>query len=105
MCFSSQIDQAMVSIVDKEKMKVVLGQVQDDLKVWWKANAARKIAEASVAAESCAKEMQASNQRVAVVRIDIGSDGKAAKKLQDIMLKHYPEGSFLIVSNDEANDK
>lgn len=100
-----EIDQAMVSMVDKEKMRTALGKVQDALKVWWKANAASKLAEASVTAEGTAKELLAKNQRVAVVRIDIGSDGKAAKKLQDIMVKAHPEGSFLIVSNDEANDK
>ena len=44
-------------------------------------------------------------QNVAVIRIDIGTDGKAAKKLQDILLKHHPDGSFLIVSKDDANDK
>ena len=104
LCFI-QIDQAMVSMVDKEKMRAALGKVQDALKVWWKANAASKLAEASVTAEETAKELLAKNQRVAVVRIDIGSDGKAAKKLQDILVKAYPEGSFLIVSNDEANDK
>jgi hypothetical protein len=95
----------MVSMVDKERMRAALGAVQDALKVWWKANAAKKIAEASVTAESTAKDMLANNQRIAVIRIDIGSDGKAAKKLQDILTKHHPEGSFLIVSNDEPNDK
>jgi alanyl-tRNA synthetase len=100
-----EIDQAMVSMVDKEKMKVVAGVIAESLKVWWKAEAVAKLEGATVTAEATATELLAGGQKVAVVRIDIGSDGKAAKKLQDIMVKAHPEGSFLIVSNDEAGDK
>ena len=51
----------MVSMVDKERMRVVLGEIMDSLKVWWKANAANKLAEATVAAEAAAKNMSVAN--------------------------------------------
>ena len=52
----------MVSMVDKERMRVALGSINDALKVWWKANAANKIAEASLKAEEIANELLANNQ-------------------------------------------
>lgn len=86
-------------------MRSALAEISESLKVWSKANAAQKISDASVFAERAASEALSLGRRLSVCRVDIGSDGKAAKKLQDNMTKIHPEGSFIIISFDEENDR
>ncbi len=40
-----------------------------------------------------------------VVELDFGSDGKAARKIQEIMTGIHPNASVLIISADEDAEK
>ena len=63
------------------------------------------IEEASVKAEQVAAEAKANNQAVVVLAVEIGADGKVAKKIQEQLRAVHPTGSFFLASLDEDNEK
>ena len=56
MCTCLQVDQALVSLVDKEKMRAKQANILEILKVWLKASAAERSAQATEEAKKLATE-------------------------------------------------
>lgn len=59
---STQIDQALVSLVDKEKMRAKQANILEILKAWLKASAAERSQLAAASAEIIATEAKADNK-------------------------------------------
>lgn len=57
-----QIDQALVSLVDKEKMRAKQANILEILKAWLKASAAERSQQAAASAEIIATEAKADNK-------------------------------------------
>lgn len=100
-----EVDQAMVSIVDKDRMRAMLKGIYETLRQYFKANAAQKISAANEQIEVMAAQAVASNQGVVVVHLEIGADGKVAKKIQDKFKGLHPSGSFFLATFDEEVEK
>ena len=100
-----EVDQAVVSLVDKEKMRAKQGVIQETLKAWNKSMAAERTVAASAAAQALATEAKALGKEAVVCMLEFGADGKVAKKIQDTCKAIYPEGSFFIASLDEEGEK
>jgi hypothetical protein len=99
------VDQALVSLVDKELMKEKLNKVFETIKVFNKANLVEKVNSASVRAEEIAQAAKAAAKQLVVCQVDFGSDGKVAKKIHDKLKAAHNEGSFFVISLDEDDDK
>ena len=46
-----------------------------------------------------------SNQEVVVLSLEIGADGKVAKKIQEQLRAIHPTGSFFVASLDDEGEK
>jgi alanyl-tRNA synthetase len=57
-----EVDQAVISLVDKEALRLRLTAIYETIKAYYKVSLARKVAEASVLAEEAAKAAATSNQ-------------------------------------------
>ena len=99
-----EVDQSVVSLVDKQIMRSKLAKILDILKAWTKEEAARKSAEATAQAEVIARNSKESGNPVVVGAFEFGSDGKLAKKLYEKMKSIY-DTSAIIVSLDETEEK
>ena len=56
------MDQALVSLVDKEKMRVKQANILEVLKVWMKSSAAERSGLAAASAEALATQAKADNK-------------------------------------------
>ena len=100
-----EIDQAVISVVDKEDLKSRISVVNDRIKVWYKANLAARVAEASSLCDRITSEALAVGKNVVVMQVDMGGDGKMAKKIHESVRKIHSSASFMLVSVDEEADK
>jgi len=99
------VDQAVVSLVDKEKMRAELAAIAEALKVYNKALSATRVAAALSAIDSIAETAVASSQAFVVEAMDFGADGKVAKKIQDKFRAIHGEGTLLLASMDEEGER
>jgi hypothetical protein len=95
----------VVSLVDKEQMRVKQGVIQETLKAWNKSMAAERTIAATAAAQALATEAHAQGKGAVVCLLEFGADGKVAKKIQDVCKGINTEGSFFIASLDEEGEK
>jgi alanyl-tRNA synthetase len=100
-----ELDQAVISVVDKENIRQRVAGLTEKLKVWFKANLATRVAEATVVCEKVTADALAANKSVVCMQVDFGGDGKLAKKIQEAARKVHVNGSFMILSIDEEADK
>eukprot|EP01041_Mallomonas_annulata_P001725 gene1725-3341_t len=100
-----EVDQTVVSLVDKEKMRSELVGISDSLKVWMKTLAASRTASAMVKIESIANEALSASKSVVIESMEFGGDGKVAKKIQEKYRSIYADGTLFLVSLDEQEDK
>ena len=56
-------------------------------------------------AEQLATSAKESSQEVVVLSLEIGADGKVAKKIQEQLRAIHPTGSFFVASLDDEGDK
>jgi alanyl-tRNA synthetase len=100
-----EVDQALVSLTDKEAMKNKLNAIYEVIKVYNKNNLANKLYVANVKSEEVAQEAKNQNKALVVTVIDFGADGKVAKKIHDKLKAVHTEGSFFVISADEDGEK
>lgn len=100
-----EIDQAAISVVDKEALRQRISVVNDRVKTWSKANLAARVAEASVLCDKVTADALAASKTIIVMQVDMGGDGKMAKKIHESVKKIHATASFMIVSIDEEADK
>lgn len=100
-----EIDQAVISIVDKENLRQRVSGLMDKLKVWFKANLAVRIGEATTLCEKVTSDALAENKGIICMQVDFGGDGKIAKKIHESVRKIHATGSFMIVSLDDEAEK
>jgi len=99
-----EVDQAVVSLVDKHVMRSKLDKIMDVLKAWTKEETTRKSSEAVAQAEVIATACKEKAVSIIVGAFEFGSDGKIAKKIYEKMKSIY-DTSTIIISLDEAEDK
>jgi len=100
-----EVDQAIISLVDKDNLRNRLNGVYETIKQFYKANIAARVAEASEKAASIAQSAKDTNLAVAVINIDFGGDAKVAKKIQERIRSIYTDGSFFLLSPDADGEK
>jgi peptidoglycan/xylan/chitin deacetylase (PgdA/CDA1 family) len=99
------VDQALISLVDKEVMRKKLNAVFEIIRAYNKTNAAVKLAAANSKADEVAREALASGKQVIIAAIDFSADGKVAKKIFERLKALHPHASFFIASADEEADR
>ena len=100
-----EVDQSVVSLVDKDQMRLLLDSIYDTIKAHHKASLGTKVAEAAVTAERLALEARSNGVETLVMSLDIGADGKVAKKIIEKIRGVYPGASVFIASLDEDEEK
>mmetsp|Transcript_27496 Transcript_27496/g.26307 ORF Transcript_27496/g.26307 Transcript_27496/m.26307 type:complete len:1010 (+) Transcript_27496:145-3174(+) len=100
-----KVDQAVVSLVDKEAMRGKQLKISEILKVWLKASSAERTAQAGVVAEGLATKAKTDKKVLIISLLEFGADGKIAKKIQDTCRKEHPEGTYFIASLDDEGAK
>jgi len=100
-----EVDQSVVSLVDKDRMRSLLDRIYETIRSYHKASLGMKIAEATVTAEQVALEAHARGEETLVLSLDIGADGKVAKKILEKIKAVYPVASVFIASMDEDEEK
>ena len=100
-----EVDQALVSLTDKEAMKNKLNAIYEIIKAYNKNNLANKLNVANVKSEEVAKEANSQGKALVVAVIDFGADGKVAKKIHDKLKAVHADGSFFVISADEDGEK
>jgi len=96
-----EVDRAVVSLVDKEELKSELAEVGERLKAWQKSNQAVRTETALALADTLGAAAVETSQNVIVQCIDIGTDGKVAKKIQDKFKALCPNTSVFLCSADD----
>lgn len=99
------MDQAVISLVDKDSLRNRLNGVYEAIKQYYKANLAARVAEANDKAASIAQAAKDANQGVVVVNINFGGDAKVGKKIQERMASIHAGGSFFLLSPDADGEK
>lgn len=99
------MDQAVISLVDKDSLRNRLNGVYEAIKSYYKANMAARVAEANEKAVSIAQAAKDANQGVVVVNINFGGDAKVGKKIQERMTAIHSDGSFFLLSPDADGEK
>jgi len=100
-----EVDQSVVSLVDKDVMRTLLDGIYETIRVHHKALLGMKIAEATVTAERLAVEARDRGEEILVLSLEIGADGKVAKKILEKIKAVYPIASVFIASLDEDEEK
>mmetsp|Transcript_41057 Transcript_41057/g.41939 ORF Transcript_41057/g.41939 Transcript_41057/m.41939 type:complete len:1015 (+) Transcript_41057:17-3061(+) len=100
-----EVDQAVVSLVDKESMRKELTGIANSLKAYNKSLSATRTASAMTAIETIASEAAACSKPVVVQAMEFGADGKVAKKIQDKYRAIYPDGTLFLASLDDDEEK
>jgi len=99
------VDQAVVSLVDKEAMRAIQSRIADKIKVWNKSRLSVRTAAISESADRVARHALASNEGTIIAAMDFGADGKLAKKIQEIFKAVHPASSSCIVSMDDDEER
>jgi alanyl-tRNA synthetase len=100
-----QIDQAVVSLSDKDGLRKAQTVVNNNLKVYNKELLATRKATAIEFSEQAGQEAAAGNIPVLINTVNFGADGKIAKTMQDIIKKHSPLTSNFFCSLDATDSK
>mmetsp|Transcript_21570 Transcript_21570/g.29691 ORF Transcript_21570/g.29691 Transcript_21570/m.29691 type:complete len:985 (+) Transcript_21570:57-3011(+) len=100
-----EVDQAFVSLVDKDVMRSKLAQVYEVVKTFLKSAEAAKLAAATTSAEEVAKIALEKQQSVVVAQIEFGADGKVVRKIHDKLKSIHSEASYFIASFDDEGEK
>ena len=99
------IDKAVVSLVDKEKMRTLHSKVGDILKAWLKSTIAERLSASIAQTEKLATDAAASKKPIVVTSLDFGADGKLAIKIHDTFKSIHPDGSLFLASVDDDGEK
>lgn len=75
------------------------------LKVWLKSNEASRAAAVNIEADKIVEEAKSAQKSTLVTELDLGADGKLAKKIQEKFKAVYPELSSVILSSDDDGEK
>ena len=102
---NNQIDQAVVSLSDKEGLRQAQTVVNNNLKVYNKELLAKRTADAIEFAEQAGKQAAEGSTPVLINTVMFGADGKIAKTMQDIIKKHSPQTSNFFCSLDTNDTK
>lgn len=105
MYFLIQVDQAVVSLVDKNEMRKKISNIAESLKIWMKQETAAQSAEAAKTAERVALAAKDVNDTVVVAQFEFGQDGKLGKKMYDVMQSIHSTASYFLISLDEESEK
>eukprot|EP00604_Paraphysomonas_vestita_P001745 CAMPEP_0174822746 /NCGR_PEP_ID=MMETSP1107-20130205/18190_1 /TAXON_ID=36770 /ORGANISM="Paraphysomonas vestita, Strain GFlagA" /LENGTH=926 /DNA_ID=CAMNT_0016042605 /DNA_START=308 /DNA_END=3088 /DNA_ORIENTATION=- len=100
-----EIDRAVVSLVDKERMRNQLQIIHDRLRAWLKSTIAERTEAALVKITTLSEAAISTQKKVLVEAIDFGGDGKIAKKIQDKFRSIVPDGSLFLASLDDDETK
>jgi hypothetical protein len=100
-----QVDLAVISIVDKDNLRLKLTEVTKKLKVWLKSIEATRAATVNVEVEKIIEEATSSQKTFLVTELDLGADGKLAKKIQEKFKSVCPKLSSVILSSDDDGEK
>lgn len=100
-----EIDQALVSLVDKDRLRAKLNTIYEVIRNYNKANVANRLNAAMSVAEKLGADAVQSNKDAIVASVDIGADGKVAKKIQEKLRALHARGSFFLVSIDDDGEK
>ncbi len=98
----AEIDTAVVSLVDKERMRGLHTIISNKLKAWYKANLSTRVAAAEVQAETIARQAAETGAKTIVASLDFGADGKIVKKIQEKIQKIHNCPCFIVSSDDDG---
>ena len=97
-----QLNTLSISASLKVQLRDTLGSYAKKVVAWKKVKAAAKTAE--VTAEVIAAAESAEGEKI-ILRVDVGTDTKAAKAIQQAVGKKIKDKAFFLVSADEAADR
>jgi alanyl-tRNA synthetase len=97
-----ELNTLSISAALKVQLRDTLGSYGKKVVAWKKEKAAAKTAE--VTAEVIAAAESSDSDKI-VLRVDVGSDTKAAKAIQQAVGKKIKDKAFFLVSADEAADR
>eukprot|EP00981_Chlorochromonas_danica_P003570 scaffold659_cov192-Ochromonas_danica.AAC.83 len=100
-----EVDQAVVSLVDKEVMRKKLNAIFETIRAYNKANSAVKLNAANSKAEEVAQQALNTRKAIVIANIDFGADGKVARKIYEKLKSVHPSGSFFVVSADDDGER
>lgn len=86
-------------------MRLKLSELMKKLKVWLKSNEASRAAAVNIEADKIVEEAKSAQKSTLVTELDLGADGKLAKKIQEKFKAVYPELSSVILSSDDDGEK
>ena len=97
-----ELNTLSISASLKVQLRDTLGSYAKKVVAWKKVKAAAKTAE--VTAEVIAAAESAEGEKI-ILRVDVGTDTKAAKAIQQAVGKKIKDKAFFLVSADEAADR
>lgn len=100
-----EIDRAVVSLVDKDRMRNQLQIIHDKLRSWLKSSIAERTEAALSKITLLSEDALQTQKKILVEAIDFGGDGKIAKKIQDKFRSIVPDGSLFLASLDDDETK
>lgn len=92
-------------MVDKEKIKVKQANIAKNIKAWLKSTLAIRLASVNAHVENLCHNAKANNKDIIVVYLDLGADGKLAKKVHETFKASIPNVSSVIVTSDDEEEK
>lgn len=96
-----QLDQAVISLVQKDILRRALGKTVDRIKKYKKAQGVERSKAGLVRAKEAAIKALASGQAYVLVQLDdVGTDAKLGREMLQTMNAEHPEGHFMILSTD-----
>lgn len=84
-------------------MKV--SEVMKKVKVWLKSTEAARTAAVNAEADKIVDEAKSAKKPFVVAELDLGADGKLAKKIQEKFKSVYPELSSVLLSSDDDGER
>jgi alanyl-tRNA synthetase len=100
-----EIDQAVVSLVDKELIKAKVNAVYEKIKVFNKANEALKLNSAMETITQLAHTAQSQGDKAVIATIDFGADGKVAKKIFEKAKSIVSDIAVFVASPDAEEER
>jgi len=96
------VDVAVVSVVDKDRMRNMLNKIFEKIKAYNKANASTRLNNAIQSITALAQKSLEQNKPVIVATIDCGNE---ARKIHDKLVEINPKASSFIIAMDDDGEK
>jgi alanyl-tRNA synthetase len=103
--FKPVLDQALISLPLKDKLRKQVDGLVNRVKKIKKAAAAARAANGVRDATAEATKAKEAGQEIVVVKFDVGTDSKLGREMLEAMSSIIPTGSFMVFSTDSDANK